>query len=146
MFDLLRKSYNWTDCLTHGCCMFQRKSLSSFHRSSNTSLCFYCHHLLFIPLYPPCHCPFIRTHLLCLHAIFVFLLFSLSSHSFLSSFLHLRFHLCSLPICMSVFWLCGRHPVKTCCVYTHVCIIVPLLSVLTEDVSFVCCVILNYLD
>ena len=40
---------------------------------------------------------------------------SSSSRSFLSSFHHLRLSVCSLPICMSVFWLCGRDPVKTCC-------------------------------
>lgn len=87
--------------------------------------------------------PFILTLLLSLFHFSVFFSFL---YSCLLSFHHLRLFLCSLPICMSVFWLCGRHPVKTCCVYTDVCIVVPLLSALTVVVFSVCCVCLNYLD
>lgn len=106
--------------------MFQRKSLSSFHESSRTSLLCYCLCLL-------CSFCFYTSAQLnvsppCLHISSIFLsgwLFfffpSSSSSSCLSFSPLLRLPLRSSPICMSVFWLCGRHPVRTCCVCVRVC-------------------------
>lgn len=88
----------------------QRKSLSSFYHSSLSSLfslpfcCFLSHfqppiipslpHLLALLPHPCPMCP--------------------------PSSSHLRLSVCRLPICMSVFWLCGRHPVRICCAHAHV--------------------------
>lgn len=107
---------NWMECLIHGGWMFQRKSLSSFHHSSNTSLSsfiFFCHSFFvfsdFVPLITPATVPFTRP--ICLS----FLPFPL--HSLIppppSRWLQLAYlHVCVwavwAPSCQNLLCVCVR--------------------------------------
>lgn len=117
-----QRSCNRMRRLIQSLSVVQRKSLSSFYHSSLSSLfslpfcCFLSHfqppiipslpHLLALLPHPCPMCP--------------------------PSSSHLRLSVCRLPICMSVFWLCGRHPVRTCCAHAHVCLFQPACQPVSE--------------
>lgn len=142
LFDLLRKRYNWTECLTHGCYMFQRKSLSSFLCSSNTSLLFYCLVLLFFLLYPLCYCPLHSHSSAFFVPFFCFLLFSLFVPPLVPPPPSLSLQLAYLHVCVLAVWAPSCQ--NLLCVYG--CVYRCSFAFCTYCGCVFCCVCLNYLD